>query len=156
MKLEWGCELIDLEKRFFIDHFFSEADYNRVLEGGPWIILGHYLTMTKWKPNFQPSLAKISSTLVWILLPKVPLEYFREKTLIRIDATFGCVVKVDHTAIIPSRGWYAPSCVELDLSQSLIPSAYIARVSTAMEYEGLHQICFSGANTSIERRIVAV
>lgn len=80
-KLEWGCELIDLEKGFYVARFYSEADYIRVLEGGPWIIMGHYLTVMKWKPNFRPSLATITSTLVWICLPEVPLEYFNEPSL---------------------------------------------------------------------------
>lgn len=53
-QLEWGCELIDLEKGFYVARFFSDADYTRVLEGGPWVITGHYLTVTKWKPNFRP------------------------------------------------------------------------------------------------------
>lgn len=65
-KVEWGCELIDLEKGFYVARFYSEADYNRVLEEGPWIIMGHYLMVMKWKLNFRLSLVKITSTLVWI------------------------------------------------------------------------------------------
>lgn len=27
-KLEWGCELIDLEKDFYVSRFYSKSDYN--------------------------------------------------------------------------------------------------------------------------------
>lgn len=141
-KLEWGCELIDLEKGFYVARFYSAEDYNRVLEGEPWIILGHYLTVTKWKPNFRPSLAKITSTLVWLRLPEVPLEYFTKKTLNRIGNAFGRLVKVDNTATAATIGKYVRICVELDLSKPLLPSVHIVGVQTAVEYEGLHQICF--------------
>lgn len=50
--LEWGCKLNDLEKGYFIAHFYSAEDYNYVLEGGPWIIKGHYLSIANWKSNF--------------------------------------------------------------------------------------------------------
>lgn len=40
-KLEAGYELIDLEQGYYLARFFSKGDYYKVLEGGPWIILGH-------------------------------------------------------------------------------------------------------------------
>lgn len=50
--LDKGYELTDLEEGFFIVRFFSRPDYLHVLEGGPWIILGHYLMVSKWRPKF--------------------------------------------------------------------------------------------------------
>lgn len=53
--LEWGCDIVDLEEGFFVAHLRSRTDYLYVLENGPWIILGHYLTITKWRPFFRPT-----------------------------------------------------------------------------------------------------
>lgn len=53
--LQWGYELIDIEHGFFLARFFSREDYKKVLEGGPRTIMGHYLTIAKWRPNFRPS-----------------------------------------------------------------------------------------------------
>lgn len=50
--LKWGYELIDMKGRFSLARFFSRTDYLQVLEGGPWIVMGHYLTVAKWRPNF--------------------------------------------------------------------------------------------------------
>lgn len=112
------------------------------LKGDLGSYLAHYLTATRWKPNFRPSLAKITSKLVWLRLPEVPLEYFTEKNLNRIGNEFGRLVKVDNTATAATRGKYAQIYVELDLSKSLLPSAHIAGVQTVVEYEGLQQIFF--------------
>lgn len=63
-KFENGFEMLDLDLGFYLLRFYSKKDYLHVLEGGPWVILGHYLTVSKWKPEFRPSTASISSTLV--------------------------------------------------------------------------------------------
>lgn len=35
-----------MEKGFFLVQFFSKEDYIHVLEGDPWIVMGHYLTVS--------------------------------------------------------------------------------------------------------------
>lgn len=50
--LELGYELIDLEQGLYLARFFSQEDYFKVFEGCSWIIMGQYLTISKWKPNF--------------------------------------------------------------------------------------------------------
>lgn len=51
-KLEWGCQIIDMDNGYFLVLFYKREDYFHVLEGGPWIIIGHYLMVNRWKPNF--------------------------------------------------------------------------------------------------------
>lgn len=46
-KMENGFQLIDIDGGIFIARFYTRDDYLRVLEDGPWIILGHYLSMSK-------------------------------------------------------------------------------------------------------------
>lgn len=95
--LQHGCELIDLEQGFFMTRFYSREDYFRVLEGGPWIILGHYLTVSKWKPNFRPSMQTVQSSLVWIRFLELPLELFDEEILYATGNTLGRTVQIDTT-----------------------------------------------------------
>lgn len=40
-------ELTDLEEGYFIVRFFNRNDYLHVFEGGPWLIMGHHLTIQK-------------------------------------------------------------------------------------------------------------
>lgn len=46
-KLEMRLELTDLEEGYFIVRFFNRNDYLHVFEGGPWLIMGHHLTIQK-------------------------------------------------------------------------------------------------------------
>lgn len=119
-KLERDCEIIDLESGFFLTRFYSKRDYLHVLNNGPWVILGHYLTLTKWRQNFRPSLEKVSSTLVWIRFPEVPIEFFEESVLLQMGNLVGRAVKVDDTTMEVSRGRFARVCVEIDLSKKFL------------------------------------
>lgn len=47
--------MVDLEASYYVVRFRSKKNYDHVLLGGPWLVLGHYLTVTKWRPNFRPS-----------------------------------------------------------------------------------------------------
>lgn len=69
--LQWSCEGVDLVEGFLVVRFRSREDYKYVLENGPWIILGHYLAVFKWRPFFNPATETLLSTMVWILLPKI-------------------------------------------------------------------------------------
>lgn len=140
--LQWGYELIDLEHGFFLARFFSREDYLRVLEGGPWTVMGHYLTIAKWRPNFRPSVEKISTTLVWIRFPELPIELFDEEVLTYMGDAVGKTVKVDELTMAASRGRYARVCVEIDLDVPLVPSIQALGSVQRVEYEGLHLICF--------------
>lgn len=119
-KLEWDCEIIDLESGFFLTRFYSKRDYLHVLNNGPWVILGHSLTLTKWRPHFRPSLEKVSSTLVWIHFPEVPIAFFEESALLQMGNLVGRAVKVDDTTMEVSRGRFARVCVEIDLSKKFL------------------------------------
>ncbi|KAI5649380.1 hypothetical protein M9H77_35385 [Catharanthus roseus] len=55
-KLNFGFEMLDLDKGYFIAHFHSKGDYLDILGGRPWIVLGQYLTVSKWSPNSLPSM----------------------------------------------------------------------------------------------------
>ena len=40
-----------------------------VLTNGSWVVLGHYLTVQPWVPDFDTSVDKLKSIIVWIRLP---------------------------------------------------------------------------------------
>lgn len=49
------------------------------------MVMGHYLTVSKWRPNFVPSDNEITMTLVWLCSPTLPLELFNETTLMKLE-----------------------------------------------------------------------
>ncbi|KAI5664825.1 hypothetical protein M9H77_24148 [Catharanthus roseus] len=98
-KLEWDCELVDLEDGYYLARFCSVKDCTHILEGGPWIILGRYLTISKWRPNFSPVDNTISSTLVWVRFSGLPLELF------------------DKVLLVDPLKWMRPPCLQLGGNQ---------------------------------------
>lgn len=141
--LEKGHELIDLEGGYFVVRFFTRADYLHVLEGGPWIILGHYLIVMCWRPNFRPSRQQISTTLIWVQLRELPREVFDEESLADMGEIVGRTVKVDPISVEAYTDRYARVCVEIDLGKPLLPSITFLGESQLVGYEGLHLICFA-------------
>ncbi|KAE9449538.1 hypothetical protein C3L33_18563, partial [Rhododendron williamsianum] len=55
-------KVIELGYNFYIIWFESMDDYMKVFCGGPWTILGHYLGVRKWEPNFRAREAKEIAT----------------------------------------------------------------------------------------------
>lgn len=135
-------EIIDLEDGYYVVRFYAKEDYDYALENGPWVIQGHYLSVNKLSPGFLPSSALPSLTLVWVRVPRLPLEFFNDKFLMRVGDKLGKAVKVDGNTIMVSRGKYARVCVEIDLHQPLISTVIMNGTSLHVEYENLHQVCF--------------
>lgn len=141
-QLELGCELIDMAKGVIIASFYSQQDYLKVLEEGPWMVMGSYLAISKWRPNFTPNDPISSTTLIWVRVPDIPIEMFKEKILMRMGNKIGRAVKVDITLVAVVRGNFARICVEVDLSKPLKPNMMILGRVLIVEYEGLQKICF--------------
>lgn len=135
-------DIIDLEDGFYVVRFYAKEDYAHVLKDGPWTIQGHYLTVAKFRPGFLPSAAKVLSTLVWVRISRLPLEFFNESVLMRIGDQLGTAMKVDGNTTAVSRGKYARVCVEVDLQKPLISMVIVNGYQLNVEYENLHQICF--------------
>lgn len=57
-----------------------------------WPLLNNYYY---WKPNFFPSIASVSSTLVWVQFPKMPIEFFNKELLMYLGNLVGKATKVD-------------------------------------------------------------
>lgn len=65
-----------------------------MLEDGPWIVLGHYITVSKWRPNLRPSIEDVHATMVWVHLSELPIEFFNEELLLRVENRIGKAIHV--------------------------------------------------------------
>ncbi|XP_061347714.1 uncharacterized protein LOC133293198 [Gastrolobium bilobum] len=122
--------------------FSEKDDLNFALNGGPWIVLGHYLSLRKWEPTFRPNSAGIAKIAAWIRLPDIPIEFYDEAFFRRIGNWLGKMIKVDSNTNAHVRGRFARICVELDLSQPLKGDYVLEGFTKQIEYEGLGLICF--------------
>lgn len=54
---------------------------DKVMHQGPWFINGHFLSITRWKPNFVATQEKVTNSAVWIRLPQLPTKFYDGKIL---------------------------------------------------------------------------
>ncbi|XP_057746093.1 uncharacterized protein LOC130965342 [Arachis stenosperma] len=139
-----GCiDVIDLGQEYYLVKFYSMEDFDFALLEGPWKIYDHYLTVRMWEPNFNPLIASIDKVTAWIRLPGLPIEMYDRMVLRKIENLVGRTIKVDSNTAELSRGKFARMCVEVDLTKPLVGKYLINGREYRVEYEGIHQICFS-------------
>lgn len=109
-QLDKGFELTDLKDDFYIVRFFAREDYLHVLEEGPWMVSGHYLTVTKWRPLFHPSSTTFTSTLVWVRFLRIYPEMLDKEILSSMGDLISKMVKVDSMSLTGMRGRFARVC----------------------------------------------
>lgn len=68
--------LIDLANDFFIVKLSTKQEQNTALFHGPWMVADHYLHMRKWRPNFEPETAEITTLPVWVRFSVLPVECY--------------------------------------------------------------------------------
>lgn len=56
----------------------------KVLQGGPWFLNGHFLSVQRCSPNFVASEATPTKTVIWVRLPHLPTEFYDEIILRKI------------------------------------------------------------------------
>ncbi|KAJ1389959.1 Ribonuclease H domain [Sesbania bispinosa] len=124
-------EVIDIDNDYFLVRFTDWSDLNKVYEGVPWVIMGHYLVVQRWKPEFLPYEEEFKRVFVWIGVPILPIEYYDDHILWRIGDVVGHTIKIDPntlkqheddlgTSMVTECGKFARICVEVDLRKVLI------------------------------------
>lgn len=127
---------------YLIASLQSKEDYYYALEGGPWLIQNHYLTVQTWKNNFNPWNETLRKLAVWVRLPGLPIDYYDKKFFFNLGNKIGTAIEVDEMTLNKARTMYARMCVEIDLSTPLLPAYIVDGNKLKIEYEGINLICF--------------
>lgn len=106
------------------------------------MVMDHYMTVTKRRPNFSPKEQQVSAILVWIMVPNLPMELFKKDALTRMGNVLGKTIKIDDTTAEVTKGKYAHVCIEMDLNCPLIPTVNICGRIQLVEYEGFYRVCY--------------
>ncbi|KAI0497212.1 hypothetical protein KFK09_020434 [Dendrobium nobile] len=130
----------------FLCVFGSIEARNAVLCGGPWFIGGNIIGLDRWMPHFSPELMEGLSSLVWIQLPNLPLQYWDDCNNARIASKIGVPLWIDAQTGNWGRREYARVCVRMCLDKKLQPGIWINRMNgrfyQKVEYEGIGLLCF--------------
>lgn len=133
-ELEGGCFMVKLE---------NAEDYQTAMLGGPWVVLGHYLTIHPWEPSISPSNLEIKQVYGWVRLPGLPYHYYHKNVLRAIGEVIGPVLKIDYNTEGFDKAIFARLAVKLDLTKPLISMIKLDGLTQFIEYEGFPTICYS-------------
>ncbi|KAJ4824826.1 hypothetical protein Tsubulata_039314 [Turnera subulata] len=81
--------------------------------------------------------------MAWVCLSELPLLYYDDELLTTFASAIGSPVKINSNTSLATRALYARMCVEIDLSQPLVPVVRIQDEVFKVQYEGLHVICMN-------------
>ncbi|XP_059066181.1 uncharacterized protein LOC131857533 [Cryptomeria japonica] len=82
-------------KGFFVVLFEDDEDGNRILNQENWFVNNHAIYLQPWSPNFDPIPLAVYSAPIWIQLYNLPIEYWSEDLLEKIDKTLETLLEVD-------------------------------------------------------------
>lgn len=141
-KVQDKFNVIDIGYGCFVVRFNNKKDYLHVLLDGPWKVFDNYLVVQRWVPEYKPRTAKLSKMAVWVRLPELSMEYFRDDIIKSILENVGKPLKLDRTTVAREKGRFARAAVEVDLDKPLVTEVLIQNDVQMVEYEGLHVVCF--------------
>ena len=114
--LQSDWEIFLMAYGYFISHFTSPSDLDRVLFDGPWVLDNVALALGHWTLDFRPSPQSLLSVAVWMGLPDPPPALWNRFALDLIVAAVGRLIKLDEATQLLSKGRF----VEGLLSRSIL------------------------------------
>ncbi|CAN0846263.1 hypothetical protein LINGRAHAP2_LOCUS4370 [Linum grandiflorum] len=138
---EGPIKISDLQNGCYLVRFKCKHDYDGAVTGGPWLLGETYLTVHQWHKGFNPWTAEVKTTMAWVQLPDLPIEYYNPVAVKRIASYIGKPVRVDRATEVGARGKFARVCVEVDLTKPLLSKYMLEGVKYLISYEGLPNLC---------------
>ncbi len=83
-----SCQVLLCSKGFFVVHFESQDDYQKILVQGPWFWGRAGLFITPWFPEFDVDNMVVTKMPVWVRLPNLPLPFWHHEVLEDIGNRF--------------------------------------------------------------------
>ena len=132
-------------------NFDNQEDRSTIVEVKPWFWGSSGLYMQHWNPTFNPSTTSISTVLVWVRLPNLPLHLWNDPSLRAIENVIGQFHSICLNTTKFFRTTYARICVQMDLSEGLPVELKIVNQdyswTQALDYKNISFRCRSCYNT---------
>lgn len=122
-----------LGKGYFMIRFSCEDDLVKIWSGGPWKFENQLLRLTKWEPDFDPDIQRISHAIVWVKFPKLKQQYWDYEILMSMGRCLGYPIGIDKPTTERDFGFYVSVLVDLDLSKH-IPNQILVEVPNGVDF----------------------
>ena len=73
--------IIDIENNYFLVKFQTAVDAERALIERPWTVMGRNLFVQPWTSEFDCFSNELTSTVVWVRLPGMAIQYYDKHSL---------------------------------------------------------------------------
>ncbi|XP_072065876.1 uncharacterized protein [Arachis hypogaea] len=134
-------EVLDVSFGYFLVKFDHNEDREKVLLGGPWLILGHYIAIKPWSSDFRPCEDSFGDTMVWVRIARLSIWYYHERAMMRIASAIGKPIKIDLATKLAERGKFARACVQVNLGLPVVRKIIVDGYEYDVEYECLQLLC---------------
>ncbi|XP_008797692.1 uncharacterized protein LOC103712830 [Phoenix dactylifera] len=124
-RLGYEVECFTLMDGFIAVRFANEGDREAAMANDPWMVAGQLLAMDWWRPNFIPGEEGVGRVVVWLRLPRLPLDYWKKPTILRIASSPGIPLAKDGVTKQGRRYGFARVKIELDYSVPLKPGTLV-------------------------------
>ncbi|CAL1356811.1 unnamed protein product [Linum trigynum] len=82
-----------MKNECYLVRFRDQRDYDLASTSGPWLLGDTYLAVHRWFKGFNPWKSEIKSTIVWVQLPELPIEFVNAEAVMRIGGLIGTPIK---------------------------------------------------------------
>ncbi|XVE53616.1 hypothetical protein DITRI_Ditri03aG0017000 [Diplodiscus trichospermus] len=129
--------------------FEKEEDLEKVIEEGPWLVMGHYFNLKRWKTRIEIDELDLEVGHFWIQIHNLPLEMLTEANGEIIGKCLGEVIRVENS--IEKRGLckgYLRIRITIKMEKPLVggfcvPRRGNGRFWAAVKYEKLADFCYN-------------
>ena len=160
----WKCNatLYIHDSGWLIFRFSSATDMGRVLRREPYSFQGKPLVLKPMPPYFDFGKPNMSSVLVWVRLPNLPLECWSPACLSKISSVIGKHIRCDDLTLSMSRVSFARVMVEVHLIDDLphsislsMPDGTIINQKVIYEYKPrfCSFCCITGHTSNVCRKL---
>lgn len=113
-----------------------------VIFEGIWMMVDRYVLVKQQRPFFQANTSVKRKLAVWINIPELPIQLYKDEIIGRVGFTLGVMFKIDQVTSIYFLGQFARICIEIDLDKLLQPKIIARGYLLNLQYENLYLICF--------------
>ena len=122
---EGKMRMIDLDNDVFLVYFNNPQDYDFALTGGPWMIFNYYLVYHGWDPSFLVTPVLPPKMVVWVRLPKLPIQYYHKEIIWGLGNLIGRTICIDRQTLSTTRSKFTRFEVEVNLREAVETGVFV-------------------------------
>ncbi|KAJ1394662.1 Zinc knuckle CX2CX4HX4C [Sesbania bispinosa] len=147
--LQEELKIVDMGPNIYLFTISAVSSVKKILEGGPWFIMGHLLSLQNWVP--EASVFEINYDFVkfWVQLHGMPLEFMNIKNARKIAEKIGAVQSIEDPFVEGQllRPFFRVK-VEVNVKKPLltgfcVPRKDLPKTLIFVKYERLQDFCYN-------------